>query len=1093
MAKGGGPKLRSRIGIDGEKEYREALGNVSSRLKTLKSEMSITTAEFKAQGTTMSGLHTRYVELAEQYDLQREKVGTLAEMLDKAKEKFGENSDEAKNLENALNNAMAEVVTTEGALDKCAAEMDEMKVGVGDVAKAVGGAFLSGLKNSAVALGGAFLSALRGAAAGVQQLAKWAGTAASKGYALAKSAGAMADNVLTTSDQTGVAADQLQKWTFAANFMDTSVETITGSMARMTHQIGAAEGGSKTAQKAFGKLGVGLRDNVTGELRSSEAIFADAIDALGKMSDETERDALAMDLFGRSAQDLNPLIKAGGDAVNAMGQEAEKLGMVFGSEQLKTMGGFDDSIQRMNAVSKGLTDTIGLLLIPAFQPLVDTASSSMGQLSQALKDGLQPGEIATIAQTFLGSLTESLGTISAEITNAMPAIQTAAGELVNALVTALPGLAGTVIPAAFTLLQTVLNTIATNSEPIAAMATQLITFLATSLSQNVTGLASSCLAIVTGIVDGITANLPALVTSAATVLIQFATALVGAIPELAARLPEICTAIWDGLVAVDWISLGTNLIQGLVNGLISAVSSLLDAIKGVFEKIWKAILGVFGIASPSTEAQNAAGFILQGLLDGFESAVSAVCDTVKRIFGKIWEAIKSIFGFGSESEESKEAKNAGKDIMTGMQSGIEDNEGTLETAVRTVAQKVLWAMMAEMGIANATSTTTKGYGLAVVQGIEDGLKATETTKFNAGASKVMTAINAAFDSVLEVKYGQGSMKFYPIGEKIAQGIAWGLKDSSGSTDNATTIKGAIVAVANAAYTAAVTEMSTGITGGTETVNAAVDAVATAALAAAAALLNANAGSAMGTDWMDALATAIEDAEKDIAQESRTTAKAGVDAAKVLMNAQSGRTIGAAFGEGLGGGISGTQGAVSSAARGLGNSAMSALWAAVGGSGGTRFEAVGEAVAHGMARGIEQNTSFITHAAHRAAQAAYDAAAKALDMRSPSRKMMAAGEMYDRGFAMGIERNVARVTEAAGTVARAAAGRTTGSRTESISIDYERLGTEVAAANRRAGIGAATIRVGKRELGKTIEQDVSRETRRRSTQSVRGRNSRMVLA
>ncbi|MDR3050925.1 MAG: hypothetical protein LBU67_04315, partial [Oscillospiraceae bacterium] len=157
-------------------------------------------------------------------------------------------------------------------------------------------------------------------------------------------------------------------------------------------------------------------------LRDSEAVFADCIDALGKVSNETDRDALAMELFGKKAQDLNPLIVAGGDALKALGEEGVAAGAVFSGEALDAMGGFDDSMQRLNATGEGLKNTVGLLLIPAFQPLVDLATSSMADVSSALKDGLQPGEMDTIITKLTTNIGGAMTEVSGRVTEAIPVV-----------------------------------------------------------------------------------------------------------------------------------------------------------------------------------------------------------------------------------------------------------------------------------------------------------------------------------------------------------------------------------------------------------------------------------------------------------------------------------------------------------------------------------------------------------------------------------------------------------------------------------------------------------------------------------------------
>ena len=152
----------------------------------------------------------------------------------------------------------------------------------------------------------------------------------------------------------------------------------------------------------------------------------------------------------------------------------------------------------------------------------------------------------------------------------------------------------------------------------------------------------------------------------------------------------------------------------------------------------------------------------------------------------------------------------------------------------------------------------------------------------------------------------------------------------------------------------------------------------------------------------------------------------------------------------------------------------------------------------MARGIRNGSSTIISAAKAAAQAAYNAAKRELDIRSPSHKMEAVGLQYDQGFAGGIEKGMEGVMRSARQLSALAAEETTagGRAYPSMAqprIDYEQLGEAVADANRRAGLGHTRLYVGKRQLGETIEPDVSRATYQRANKSATGRAARMVLA
>lgn len=120
----------------------------------------------------------------------------------------------------------------------------------------------------------------------------------------------------------------------------------------------------------FARLGVRYKEH-NGELRSAEAVFYDTIDALGKMTNETERDSMAMDLFGRSAKELNPLIEAGSKRFKELGKEAHTVGYVMSTENLQKFGELDDAMRRMDNTSKNLKNNFGLALAPILTDLFE--------------------------------------------------------------------------------------------------------------------------------------------------------------------------------------------------------------------------------------------------------------------------------------------------------------------------------------------------------------------------------------------------------------------------------------------------------------------------------------------------------------------------------------------------------------------------------------------------------------------------------------------------------------------------------------------------------------------------------------------------
>lgn len=207
-----------------------------------------------------------------------------------------------------------------------------------------------------------------------------AGVVAGGMVTMAYKAGQAADDLNTLSKTTGLSTATLQKFKMASDVIDVSMETLSGSLARLTRNIGQTMQGNKQLNEAFKKLGVSIKDS-NGQLRDSEDIFNDAINALGRISNETERDVLAMQLFGRSAKELNPLILGGADALKKMGDEAEKAGLILSQEALDGINEFNDEIDVLKATAgqtmMQLGVTIGEALLPTLKDLAAGLKSVM--------------------------------------------------------------------------------------------------------------------------------------------------------------------------------------------------------------------------------------------------------------------------------------------------------------------------------------------------------------------------------------------------------------------------------------------------------------------------------------------------------------------------------------------------------------------------------------------------------------------------------------------------------------------------------------------------------------------------------------------
>ena len=237
-----------------------------------------------------------------------------------------------------------------------------------------------------------------------------AALAASLGALTVKS-GKWADDINTMSKRYSIGTKDLQMYAAAADLVDTSVEAIAGSHIKLEKQMLTASKGTGAAAEAFKTLGVEVTD-ANGNLREGDAVWQETIAALGNLENETERDALAMQLMGRSASELNPLIEDGGEAYQQLAETMAKYNLDFiDQETLDQANAFNDSLDTIKAVSlvafQQLGTQLAAYLAPAMEKVVDVVGrlanwfSQLSPRTQAIIGGIA-AVVAVVAPLLIG-------------------------------------------------------------------------------------------------------------------------------------------------------------------------------------------------------------------------------------------------------------------------------------------------------------------------------------------------------------------------------------------------------------------------------------------------------------------------------------------------------------------------------------------------------------------------------------------------------------------------------------------------------------------------------------------------------------------
>lgn len=135
-----------------------------------------------------------------------------------------------------------------------------------------------------------------------------------------------------------------------------------------------------------------------------------------------------------------------------------------------------------------------------------------------------------------------------------------------------------------------------------------------------------------GIVDALIANAPSLIAGGAEMIVQLIVGLVQSIPQVVEQIPVLYEDVKEAFAGVDWASLGTELINGIVAGITAAASFLWETMKSLASSALSAAKEALGIASPSKLFSDEVGrWIPPGIAAGIEQNVSPLDSTMANL------------------------------------------------------------------------------------------------------------------------------------------------------------------------------------------------------------------------------------------------------------------------------------------------------------------------------------------------------------------------------------------------------------------------------------------------------------------------------
>ena len=415
------------------------------------------------------------------------------------------------------------------------------------------------------------------------------------------------DEIDKNSQKVGLSAEAYQKWDYAMQISGSSMADCTTGMKTLTNKLDDFKNGSKNATETFNKLGISIDDV---QNLSREDVFALTVQRLQNVTDETEKAALANDLFGKSGQELMPMFNMTNEETQKLIEEAEKYGMVMSDDAVKASADFNDSLTRLQKTTTGVKNKLTSTLLPGITKVMngfsDLLSGSEGA-SEAITEGIK-----SVADNVKEVLPTIINTIASLIPELIPVINEIISTITQVLIDSLP--------------------------IIIQSGVQLLLSLIVGISKMIPDLIPVIIECVLTIVDTLVDNIDLLIEAAVQLMVGLSLGLIQAIPKIIEKVPEIIAKLIQAFVDLipQLVKLGGQLLDGILDGIKNIGTKIKDTVGSVGNKIKNGFKSFFGIHSPSRLMSSEVGTyigegVTEGIIQGLEDTESKVNNAMQQL------------------------------------------------------------------------------------------------------------------------------------------------------------------------------------------------------------------------------------------------------------------------------------------------------------------------------------------------------------------------------------------------------------------------------------------------------------------------------
>lgn len=504
-----GPK----IGIDGEKEFRESLRTMGQQLKTLGTEMKAVTSAFDVDNDSQKKLAAQSDVLNRQLEVQQQRLGEVQKALDYAKANYSENSSEVQRWQQALNNATTDVNRTKK-------QLNELETGVEGVGDAMDGAgqktslFGDMLKSNL--FGDAIKSGIKALASGIKSLI----SSAVEGNGEYEQLVGGVETLFGSSANT-VIKNAENAYKTAGLSANAYMETVTSFSASLLKSMGNdTEAAAKKADQAL----TDMSDNAN-KMGTDMQSIQNAYQGFAKQN-YTMLDNLKLG-YGGTKEEMARLI-----------EDAAKLKGLYGAEAaLYANKGVNGDLSIIIDAIHTVQTEIGITGTTALEAST-TVEGSISSMKAAYQNFV----------TGLGDQNADIGALTEEL------IQTA----------------GTVAKNVLPVIESVVKNIA---ETVREQGPDMITRFVAYATEKMPEVLKLGVQLIVSLVKGLAQNLPELLRGTLALVDAIISAFLDSLPDIIEVGKDIVRGLWEGIkLMASWIG---EKVSGFVGGLVDGVKGVL--------------------------------------------------------------------------------------------------------------------------------------------------------------------------------------------------------------------------------------------------------------------------------------------------------------------------------------------------------------------------------------------------------------------------------------------------------------------------------------------------------------------------------------